>query len=116
MKLLVLRYLGMSQSTQTNEALHTTSVKIDGMSCGACISHITNVLNGLSGVVNIHVDLKRREAVIGHQAVWTGEHGLIAALAGAGYQARVSDTRIREGRMREPIELPRISGCCCITG
>ena len=38
------------------------TVKINGMSCGHCVSAVTNALNELDGINNVNVDLDKGEA------------------------------------------------------
>ena len=38
------------------------TVKINGMSCGHCVSAVTSALNGLDGIDNVNVDLIKGEA------------------------------------------------------
>ena len=38
------------------------TVKIKGMSCGHCVSAVTNALKGLEGIDNVNVDLGKGEA------------------------------------------------------
>jgi heavy-metal-associated domain-containing protein len=48
-----LRYRGMSQSTQPAEGgLLATTVKIEGMTCGACVRRLAMVVEALPGVVH----------------------------------------------------------------
>ena len=39
-----------------------TKVKINGMSCRHCVSHVTKALEGLPGVKNVKVNLDTAEA------------------------------------------------------
>ena len=52
---------------QTNEPhVRTTILAIAGMSCGACVRHVTNALDGLTGVVHVETDLRTNEASVEH--------------------------------------------------
>ena len=35
----------------------TTTLRIAGMSCGACVRHVTRAIEGMNGVVHVDVDL-----------------------------------------------------------
>ena len=109
----VLRNQGMTKSTQRNDLrVLTTTVEIGGMSCGACVDRIINVLSGLSGVLDVNVDLTEHNAVVDHLAVWPGEQALVSALEGAGYLARVAETTGGHvGPSRVVAATP--SGSCC---
>ena len=39
-----------------------TKIKIEGMSCNHCVMAVTKALNGIDGVANVAVDLKKGEA------------------------------------------------------
>ncbi|MDD3430239.1 MAG: heavy metal translocating P-type ATPase, partial [Oscillospiraceae bacterium] len=74
-----------SKQTNTNleERKMTKTIKIEGMSCGHCSSHVENALNALEGVAAT-VDLAAGTAtVILTQAV--EDAALIAAVTAAGY-------------------------------
>lgn len=65
MKGLRLRYEDMNRSKLAGTAeVRTTTLSIGGMSCGACARHLTNALEGLTGVVHVAVDLKRNQATV----------------------------------------------------
>ncbi len=84
------------------------------MSCGACVRHVTRALAGLTGVLDVSVDLDKHEATVTHLPGWVGESGTLVAINDAGYQARViaSDTgsAVIAGRS---VPARRSSGCCC---
>lgn len=63
-------------------------LKISGMSCGNCVSHVKSALEALEGVSQSDVSLESHEA----EVTLSGEVGdadLIAAVEAAGYQAEV---------------------------
>ena len=89
-KVTVLRYQDMNESKRANTPLvHTTRLSIVGMSCGACVRHVTRALDGLTGVVRVDVDLSKNEAVVDHLLERVNETGLIATNSDAGYHASV---------------------------
>jgi copper chaperone len=61
-----------------------TNLKIEGMNCGACQSHVTKALQGVAGVKTVSVDLSKGEANVGGNADVTA---LIQAVEKAGYKA-----------------------------
>jgi copper chaperone len=109
------RYQDMNESKRANTPLvHTTRLSIVGMSCGACVGHVTTALNRVTGVVHVDVDLSKNEAVVDHLLDRVNETGLIAAINNAGYQASVVASSA------EPAGLPsqatparRSTSCCC---
>jgi copper chaperone CopZ len=110
-----LRYQDMNESKRANTPLvHTTRLSIVGMSCGACVRHMTTVLNGVTGVVHVHVDLPKNEGVVDHLLDRVNETGLIAARNEAGYQASVVVSSAEPADHPSQSALARRStGCCC---
>ncbi len=87
-----MRHLYMKQP-QTNEPeVRTTTLAIAGMSCGACVRHVTKVLDGMTGVVHVDVDLRTNQASVEHLPSFVDQASLIAAVRDAGYAARVVET------------------------
>jgi copper chaperone CopZ len=114
MKEAVLRYQDMNESKRANTPLvHTTRLSIVGMSCGACVRHLTTALNGVTGVVRVDVDLLKNEAVVDHLLGRVNETGLIAAISHAGYHASVASSSEHGGLVSQPARAPRSTGCCC---
>ena len=115
MKGAVLRYQDMNESKRSNTPLvHTTRLSIVGMSCGACVRHVTTALNGVTGVVHVDVDLPKNEAVVNQRFDRANEADLIAAISNAGYHASVVASSIESGDLAsQPAPARRSTGCCC---
>ena len=63
-------------------------LRISGMTCGHCVSHVKSALEGMEGVSEADVSLENHEA----EVTLSGEAidaDLIAAVEAAGYQAEV---------------------------
>ncbi len=63
-------------------------LKISGMTCGHCVSHVKSALEGMEGVSEADVSLENHEA----ELMLSGEvidADLVAAVEAAGYQAEV---------------------------
>ena len=73
----------------------TLELAIDGMSCAACSTRVEKVLNRLPGV-EAAVNLAAERARIRYVPGLADSAALIAAVARAGYGARVADDRARE--------------------
>ena len=115
MKRAVMRYRDMNESKRANAPLiQTTRISIVGMSCGACVRHVTTALDGLTGVVHIDIDLPKNEAVVEHLLDRVNETGLVAAINNAGYQARVVASSSEPGDLAsQSAPARRSTGCCC---
>ena len=61
-----------------------THLKIEGMTCQHCVSHVTEALEGVAGVASAKVNLKKGEAVVKSEDASLEQ--LIAAVAAAGYK------------------------------
>lgn len=115
MKAALLRYRDMNESQRANTPLfQTTKLTIAGMSCGACVRHLTTAVEGLTGVVRVDIDLTKNEAVVEHGLDRVNETGLIEAISRAGYLARVVPSSSEPGDLvSQPAPARRSSGCCC---
>lgn len=110
-----LRYRGMNKLEQVETLpVHITRLSVGGMSCGACVRHVTRALDGLTGVVHVDVDLQKKEALVEHLPNSVDEAGLVTAITDAGYQAKVvaGAAEPREVVPRPP-SFGSSSGCCC---
>ena len=61
-----------------------THLKIEGMTCQHCVSHVTEALEGVAGVASAKVNLKKGEAVVKSEDVSLEQ--LSVAVAAAGYK------------------------------
>ena len=61
-------------------------LKVEGMSCGACVKHITQVLTPLAGVEAVVVDLAAGRVRVTGAAL---SAAVLAALDAAGYPAQL---------------------------
>ncbi len=61
-----------------------THLKIEGMTCQHCVSHVTEALEGVAGVASAKINLKKGEAVVKSEDASLEQ--LSAAVAAAGYK------------------------------
>lgn len=61
-----------------------THLKIEGMTCQHCVSHVTEALEGVAGVDSAKINLKKGEAVVKSEDASLEQ--LSAAVAAAGYK------------------------------
>ncbi len=66
----------------------TTHLKIGGMSCQMCVSHVTKGLQNVRGVRAVEVDLARGAALVEHDQIEVQQ--LIEAVEEEGYQAQIA--------------------------
>jgi copper chaperone CopZ len=117
MKGLGLRYEDMNRSKLAGTAqVHTTTLSIGGMSCGACVRHVTRALDGITGVVHAQVDLRTNEAIVEHLPGSLDAEALIAAVRDVGYEAGIARTVDDLDVMAPRPEAPSACGCGCCGG
>ena len=104
----------MKQFKEDKRVVQTIKLSIGGMTCGACVRHVTRALDGVTGVVNVDVDLQRSEAMVEHLPDSVDQHRLVAAVQDAGYQARVTEwgAEVAEAVARSAA-CGGTTGCCC---
>jgi copper chaperone len=59
-------------------------LSVEGMSCGHCVKHVTEALEGVKGVSKAAVDLAGKRAVVEGDVL--DDDAMKAAVAEAGYQ------------------------------
>ncbi len=68
--------------------MKTLNLKVDNMSCGNCVKHVTHALSAINGINTVEVDLKSGRVKI--EGEFTDDANvLITALAEEGYPASV---------------------------
>lgn len=65
--------------------MQTTTLKIQGMTCGGCVNSVKTVLEKLSGVSQVDVSLENAEAVIQHDPTQAGFEQFRLAISDAGF-------------------------------
>jgi copper chaperone CopZ len=83
--------------------MQTEIVKVTGMTCGGCISKVTNALKAITGVGDAKVSLSDGEATVQYDERLTSPDKLKSAVKGAGYGV---DTA-------ESAQKPQGKGGCC---
>jgi copper chaperone len=67
--------------------METTTIKVDGMSCGGCVKSVTGVLTALDGVAKAEVSLEQKQAVVDFDAAKVSRDQLKAVIEDAGFDA-----------------------------
>ena len=67
--------------------METTTIKVDGMSCGGCVKSVTGVLTALDGVAKAEVSLEQKQAVVEFDAAKVTRDQLKAVIEDAGFDA-----------------------------
>lgn len=87
--------------------MNTIDLEVQGMNCGACVKHVTQALQPLTGVSAVDVDLKNNCVHVSGDLAQGGD-ALVYALTAAGYPAKLSASTA-------PVSQPKklSEGCCC---
>ena len=83
--------------------MQTQHMKVTGMTCGGCISNVTQALKAIDGVGDVKVSLSAGEATVQFDERLTSPDQLKSAVTGAGYG------------VDEPaaVQKPQGKGGCC---
>jgi copper chaperone len=65
--------------------METTTLRIDGMTCGGCVKSVTNVLKAVPGVAAVDVTLSPGAAVVRYDPAQAGEPQFRQAIEDAGF-------------------------------
>lgn len=79
-----------SKKTVLEENNMKKTLKIEGMMCPRCVAHVTKALQGVEGVAEVDVNLKKKTAVLTFEKVVENEL-LINAVTEAGYEVKKID-------------------------
>ena len=67
--------------------METTTLKVEGMSCGGCVKSVTNVLAALHGVANADVSLENKNARVEYEPGRVTREDMKRAIVDAGFEA-----------------------------
>lgn len=98
--------------------MEAVELKVDGMTCGSCVSAASRALAAVPGVEAVDVRLDSGTATVRGAEVAVHAPALLSALAAAGYPARVAagsaesaSAAARRGGCGAA--RPAAGGCCC---
>ena len=72
--------------------MQTELLKVTGMTCGGCISNVTQALKAITGVGDVTVSLSAGEAAVQYDERLTSPDQLKSAVTGAGYGVNTTNT------------------------
>lgn len=78
-----------SQTSQTKSQSQVVTLKITGMSCAGCASHIHSALSKTSGVIKDEVKFPGDIAIISYDASKVSLEQIIKVIEGTGYKAEI---------------------------
>ena len=67
----------------------TKTLKVEGMMCMHCVSHVKKALEAVEGVRSVDVSLEKKQAVVtlAHEVA---DQALVDAVKAAGYEAAIA--------------------------
>jgi copper chaperone len=65
--------------------METTTINVQGMTCGGCVASVTRVLKALPGVAEVAVTLEPGAAKVTFDPAKVGAPSLKSAIEGAGF-------------------------------
>lgn len=65
--------------------METIVLKVQGMSCGGCVSSIKSVLQPIDGVASVEVSLEKGQVTLSYDATKTRAQAFKQAIEDAGY-------------------------------
>jgi Cu2+-exporting ATPase len=78
-----------SATTKQEEAMSHKTLNVEGMMCAHCVVHVTEALEEVRGVKNVHVDLDQGKAEL-DAGLLVKDAALVKAVKDAGYKATVA--------------------------
>ncbi|KAI5865846.1 heavy metal translocatin [Durotheca rogersii] len=81
-----------SSETESNSMVATTTVAIEGMTCGACTSAVEGSFSGLDGLLRFNISLLAERAVITHDTTKISPEKIAEIVEDAGFGAKVIST------------------------
>ena len=82
------------QGSQEVEEVATTTVSIEGMTCGACTSAVEGAFNGVPGLVQFNISLLAERAVIVHSPGKLSAQAIVEAIEDRGFDAKVLSSQV----------------------
>jgi copper chaperone len=67
--------------------MNEVTIKVEGMSCGGCVSNVTGVLKALPGVEGVQVSLEQASATVRFDPAQVSVEALRTAVEDAGFDA-----------------------------
>ncbi|KAL4747379.1 hypothetical protein BDW72DRAFT_182894 [Aspergillus terricola var. indicus] len=78
-----------SGSTDPSSQSTTTTVAIEGMTCGACTSSVQAAFDGVEGVVQFNISLLAERAIVTHNPQTLPSQKIVELIEDAGFDAKV---------------------------
>ncbi|TKA76746.1 hypothetical protein B0A49_02716 [Cryomyces minteri] len=80
------------------EGMVTTTLSVEGMTCGACTSAVEGGFKGVAGVKSLKISLLSERAVVEHDSRIITPEKIAETIEDTGFDAKVLDTKATESR------------------
>ncbi|KAF7715420.1 Uncharacterized protein PECH_007914 [Penicillium ucsense] len=94
----------------TEPRISTTTLAVEGMTCGACTSAVESGLTDVAGVISVSVSLLSERAVVEHDDGVIGAAQIAELIEDRGFGARVMETKTASGASQQPVEQASSTG------
>ncbi|MCJ1388698.1 hypothetical protein MMC18_001547 [Xylographa bjoerkii] len=101
----------VDKSTQESEEegslepqISTTTLSVEGMTCGACTSAVEGGFKDVSGIKSVSISLLSERAVIEHDALAITPAAIAEIIEDRGFDAKVLETKISESKISQAIK------------
>jgi Cu+-exporting ATPase len=89
--------------------LMSTTVSVEGMTCGACTSSVTNAFKDVEGVIQFDISLLAERAVVVHDPLVLPPEKITEIIEDAGFDARVINSEAQVGASSKSSRSIRLS-------
>ena len=83
--------------------MQTEHLTVNGMSCGGCVTRVTEALTAIPGVDGVEVELSTGKVDVTHDEQMVRAAQMTSAVERAGYSVGAA----------RPDVTPKSKGCCC---
>ncbi|KAI9805831.1 MAG: hypothetical protein M1825_000445 [Sarcosagium campestre] len=90
--------LGKRRNPKRRRVIATTTISVEGMTCGACTSAVENGFEGVDGVINFNISLLAERAVIVHDTSKLSVESVQSLVEDRGFDARVLSTVVHDSQ------------------
>ncbi|MCJ1436854.1 hypothetical protein MMC27_006236 [Xylographa pallens] len=94
----------MSPKNPSTAHMATTTLRVEGMTCGACTSAVESAFKGAHGAGEVSVSLAMERAVVHHDPLLLSAHQIKEIIEDRGFDAEVLSTDIEPGANDDSID------------
>jgi P-type Cu+ transporter len=84
---------GAASKTQSSQVLTTTTIGIEGMTCGACTSAVESGFKDVEGLVQFNISLLAERAIIVHEPLKLSPDQIVEIIEDRGFDAKIINSQ-----------------------